>query len=753
MSDGHGGTATTTLTINVTGTNDQPAITGATTGAVVEAGTTPGTPTATGQLNSGDPDHGAQDTWTVVGGSAPHAADYVFAVDNLSIVKNGDPTPIFNDGFGNGIAPPNSPSFSNGNPHSYGTSGTFSETGGRTIMDGTLADPALGVGTPDEFVGHFATVRSNIDPNDMTLGLKSDDDFTVEGRFDLILPDDRREAYGIRLTDRLIGGTGPNVPPDQPGDDGLDLVVRMVNDGTVRVQLVEVDFANDQYNILGGVVLNPPAGVDQIVLRLSHDNANLGTITASFDLLDGGVLVGTTQTLSVQGKIFGTETPGFTGDDENWTRAQIVAYAPEELGSVHNGIYGSLAVNQAGAWTYALANNQANVQALAAGDIAYDTFQIQVTDEHGATDTETVTITVHGTNDAPTVSAQVAGTGSEGSGIFSVNLLDFASDVDHGAVINVANIVWDEVPGNLPFGFTVTGNTISVDTNELAYDLMAEGESFATHFTYQVVDEHGAAVIQHATITITGTNDAPVVAALSGDSAGTATPLPETNSGLTASGTLSVTDVDLTDTVAMTVHAVSATGPTGALTNVDLLGFFSVAPGSLDADGGTTNNLAWSFDSGSEAFDFLPDGQQLTLQYTVRATDDSGTGNNVDDGTVTIRIAGTNDGPVITGGNTTGSVQEDAINQAAGHLDALDLDNGAMLTWSAQGGTSSADADYLFSADSFTVTRENAVFFHDDFSDGNPPPTGPAFPFVNSVPYAGAGVNGLDEAAGPTDLR
>ena len=80
-SDGNGGNATTTLTIALTGTNDQPAITGTASGSVVEAGTLPGmpgTPTATGQLSSGDPDHGAQDAWTVVGGSAPHAADYVF---------------------------------------------------------------------------------------------------------------------------------------------------------------------------------------------------------------------------------------------------------------------------------------------------------------------------------------------------------------------------------------------------------------------------------------------------------------------------------------------------------------------------------------------------------------------------------------------------------------------------------------------------------------------------------------------------
>ena len=50
---------------------------------------------------------------------------------------------------------------------------------------------------------------------------------------------------------------------------------------------------------------------------------------------------------------------------------------------------------------------------------------------------------------------------------------------------------------------------------------------------------------------------------------------------------------------------------------------------------------------GPEAFDYLDDGESLTLTYTVRATDDSGA---FDDQTVTITITGTNDAPVITVG-------------------------------------------------------------------------------------------------------
>ena len=69
IADGHGGTATQSVTITINGTNDAAVITGETTGTVVEAGGvnngTPGTPTDTGDLNSIDVDDPA-DSWEVI---------------------------------------------------------------------------------------------------------------------------------------------------------------------------------------------------------------------------------------------------------------------------------------------------------------------------------------------------------------------------------------------------------------------------------------------------------------------------------------------------------------------------------------------------------------------------------------------------------------------------------------------------------------------------------------------------------------
>ena len=173
-----------------------------------------------------------------------------------------------------------------------------------------------------------------------------------------------------------------------------------------------------------------------------------------------------------------------------------------------------MALEQDGTWTYTLHNADRDTNALAQGEAATDTFQVRVADEFGASDTETIMVTVTGANDAPVVSAAVAAGGSEGSGSFLINLLDHASDVDHGAELHVENLVWSDnsfVPG-LPAGFTrsVDGNSIMVDTSTLAYDVLAQDETFTAHFTYDLVDEHGAGIQQVATITVTGTNDAPV---------------------------------------------------------------------------------------------------------------------------------------------------------------------------------------------------------------------------------------------------
>jgi VCBS repeat-containing protein len=88
-------------------------------------------------------------------------------------------------------------------------------------------------------------------------------------------------------------------------------------------------------------------------------------------------------------------------------------------------------------------------------------------------------------------------------------MLAGASDVDTGetATLGVQNVT------GLTAGVTVSGNTITVDPADVAFQYLGVGDSKLITVNYEVVDGQNAAVQQSMTITVTGTNDAPVAAA------------------------------------------------------------------------------------------------------------------------------------------------------------------------------------------------------------------------------------------------
>ncbi|NGM38084.1 tandem-95 repeat protein [Methylobacterium sp. DB0501] len=222
------------------------------------------------------------------------------------------------------------------------------------------------------------------------------------------------------------------------------------------------------------------------------------------------------------------------------------------------------------------------------------------------------------------------------------------------------------------------GWTFSVEDG--AIDGLAAGQVLVQTYDIAIDDRHGGTATQPVTVTLTGTNDAPAVTVRDGDSAGPADPLVEADDGLSASGTLTVTDPDLADPVTAAVSGVIATGPRGGLTDAELLGYLSVTPGTVIDDAHTTGPLDWRFDSGLQAFDFLADGEELDLSYRI-TPDDGHAPTGTGDGTVTIRIIGSNDAPVLAadaGGHAmteiAGSTEGDAILRAAASLAFTDAD-------------------------------------------------------------------------------
>jgi VCBS repeat-containing protein len=102
-----------------------------------------------------------------------------------------------------------------------------------------------------------------------------------------------------------------------------------------------------------------------------------------------------------------------------------------------------------------------------------------------------------------------------------------------------------------------------------------------------------------------------------------------------------------------------------------LRGFLKLA--STDTAQTAGGKVNWTFNSGKHAFNALPEGEILTLTYTVRVTDAA---NARDTHQVVITITGTNDAATITG-TASGAVVEDAVDgTASGKLTVADPDQG-----------------------------------------------------------------------------
>ncbi len=154
-------------------------------------------------------------------------------------------------------------------------------------------------------------------------------------------------------------------------------------------------------------------------------------------------------------------------------------------------------------WDFAVDN--AAIQYLAAGQTLTQTYTVTVDDGNGGTVSQPVTVTITGTNDAPVVqnvSAAATEDGAPVTAAFSADDLD--SDDDAGSLTYVVTSTPSEGSvvnnGNGTFSFN-PGND---------FQNLAAGETRDVTFGYEAIDSHGASTPGSVTITVTGTNDAPV---------------------------------------------------------------------------------------------------------------------------------------------------------------------------------------------------------------------------------------------------
>jgi fibronectin-binding autotransporter adhesin len=219
-----------------------------------------------------------------------------------------------------------------------------------------------------------------------------------------------------------------------------------------------------------------------------------------------------------------------------------------------------------------------------------------------------------------------------------------------------ANLVVVPTPGNNNNGSA----TWTYSVGDSAFDFLAAGETLTLTYTAEVDSNYlpnNLATFSTFTITITGTNDAPVITtgpqtiAFAG---GINIPGGDLTTNVPTHGTLDFTDADLTDThtVSTKLTAMSLSGAT--VPPAPLAIFENALSASIATDSSGTGNgtIDWKLaDLPVYLADFIPNGQTLTLTYTVTLTDSQGAPTTQN---VIVNITGTGTPAVVWIATTSG---------------------------------------------------------------------------------------------------
>ena len=381
--------------------------------------------------------------------------------------------------------------------------------------------------------------------------------------------------------------------------------------------------------------------------------------------------------------------------------------------------YGVMAMAPDGTYTYTIDNANPDTNGLALGETRTETFIVYVSDGRGGLATQEITVTITGTNDRPELSIANAAQGihedtASVGGTFAVQDPDSDSGqnqtfhIEGGSNTPAADGTSPSdgshsATGSTDATFTTDYGTLTLDpaTGQWTYALnnasdkvqqLNAGETKVETFEVTVTDEHGATSTQTITVTITGTNDIPVIDTdqsnfhldfkeqgvyqpSEGGDGNTPTTPGGTGEGQHQTGTLSgkifasdadkengagSTDHDVNKLNFHVEHAGSSLTDGGASTTVtgtgnpgtgDVVYTYTSAygtltfhadgsyeytlnnknPGEAGADGNAVNNLAL--------------GQTVTETFTVYVTD-AQTGRS-EPQTITVTINGTNDVPTL----------------------------------------------------------------------------------------------------------
>ncbi|MBV7515346.1 VCBS domain-containing protein [Pseudomonas sp. PDM25] len=441
----------------------------------------------------------------------------------------------------------------------------------------------------------------------------------------------------------------------------------VIGDGAVQTVTITITGTNDQVQITSGVQAGD-AKED------SGDYAANGSITFSdVDLID-------THSVSV--------TPGASG--------YLGSFTTDPLSDSTGTGSGSLG------WHFAV--NNAALQFLGEGQTRTQTYNVAI----GDGTVQTVTITITGTNDQPTLTiVDSTGAMNEGNGTATLSdsgALSFA-DLDSTDTVTVSqtannDIVWSAgvlnagVASALVAGFSVDQNSWDYSSHQ-NLDFLGAGETITFSYAVVATDDSGAAnaasATQTVTITIIGTNDAPVLSFATGNDAGAV----QEDTTLSVSGQLSSADIDHAATSTWTING-SASGTYGSI--------------AVDSTGKWTYTLANGTDGVASAVQSLKAGESHDEVFSVQVSDGQG---GVDTQLVTVTVSGTNDAAVLSSASVT-LTETDAPLTTNGTLAISDVDSAA--TFVAQSNTAGSYGQFSLGTDgAWSYVADSA---HNEFAAG-----------------------------------